>query len=88
VLSHSRKAYSEATFTQTTEDFLRALENACVHFGGVPKTVKAAVAHPDWFDPELTPKLQSFCRHRGVIARALRSTDAVRPRLFVRSALK
>ena len=26
VLSHSRKAYSEATFTQTTEDFIRCLE--------------------------------------------------------------
>ena len=37
VLSHSRKAYSEATFTQTTDDFLRALENAFRHFGGVPQ---------------------------------------------------
>jgi len=72
VLSHSRKAYSEATFTQTTEDFLRALENAFAHFGGVPKTLvidnlKAAVAHADWFDPELTPKVQSFCRHYGTV---------------------
>jgi len=72
VLSHSRKAYSEATFTQTTDDFLGALESAFRHFGGVPKTLvidnlKAAVAHPDWFDPELTPKLQSFCRHYGTV---------------------
>ncbi len=72
VLSHSRKAYSEATFTQTTEDFLRALENAFAHFGGVPKTLvidnlKAAVAQPDWFDPELTPKVQAFCRHYGTV---------------------
>ena len=70
VLSHSRKAYSEATFTQTTEDFFRALENAFAHFGGVPLTLvidnlKAAVAHPDWFDPILTPKVQSFCHHYG-----------------------
>ena len=72
VLSHSRKAYSEATFTQTTEDFFRCLENAFAHFGGVPKTLvidnlKAAVAHPDWFDPELTPKVQSFSRHYGTV---------------------
>jgi hypothetical protein len=72
VLSHSRKAYSEATFTQTTEDFCRSLENAFAHFGGVPKTLvidnlKAAVAHPDWFGPELTPKAQSFCRHYGTV---------------------
>jgi len=72
VLSHSRKGYSEATFTQTTEDFFRCLENAFAHFGGVPKTLvidnlKAAVAHPDWFDPELTPKVQAFCRHYGTV---------------------
>jgi transposase len=72
VLSHSRKAYSEATYRQTTEDFLRALENAFAHFGGVPKTLvidnlKAAVAHPDWFDPEITPKVQAFCRHYGTV---------------------
>jgi len=72
VLSHSRKGYSEATFTQTAEDFFRCLENAFHHFGGVPQTLvidnlKAAVAHPDWFDPELTPKVQSFCRHYGTV---------------------
>lgn len=72
VLSHSRKAYSEATFTQTTEDFFRCLENAFTHFGGVPKTLvidnlKAAVSHPDWFDPVLTPKVQSFCQHYGTV---------------------
>jgi transposase len=72
VLSHSRKAYSEPTFTQTTDDFLHALENAFVHFGGMPKTLvidnlKAAVLHPDWFDPALTPKVQSFCQHYGIV---------------------
>ena len=72
VLSHSRKAYSEPTFTQTTDDFLQALENAFAHFGGVPKTLvidnlKAAVLHPDWFDPVLTPKIQSFCQHYGTV---------------------
>jgi hypothetical protein len=72
VLSHSRKAYGEVTLRQTTEDFLRAPENAFWHFGGVPKTLvidnlKAAVAHPDWFDPELNPKLLSFARHYGTV---------------------
>ena len=72
VLSHSRKGYSEPTFTQATDDFLRALENAFAHFGGVPKTLvidnlKAAVLHPDWFDPVLTPKVQSFCQHYGTV---------------------
>lgn len=72
VLSHSRKGYSEATYRQTTNDFLTALENAFRHFGGVPKTLvidnlKAAVKQPDWFDPELTPKVQAFCQHYGTV---------------------
>lgn len=71
VLSHSRKAYSEACFRQTTDDVLRCLENAFWHWGGVPETLvldnlRAAVKHPDWFDPELVPKLQSFAAHYGV----------------------
>lgn len=71
VLSHSRKAYSEVVFRQTTESFLRCLENAFWHFGGVPETVvldnlKAAVTQADWFDPDLNPKVQSFCAHYGV----------------------
>ena len=39
VLSHSRKGYSEAVRRQTSESFLRCLENAFRHFGGVPATV-------------------------------------------------
>lgn len=70
VLSHSRKAYSEAVFRQTTDDFIRCLENAFWHFGGVPKTLvpdnlKAAVIKADWFDPDLNPKLQAFAEHYG-----------------------
>jgi transposase len=72
VLSHSRKGYSEAIFRQTTDSFLQCLENAFWHFGGVPRTLvvdnlKAAVKNPDWFDPELNPKVQSFCDHYGTV---------------------
>jgi transposase len=71
VLSHSRKGYSEAVYRQTTEEFIRCLENAFAHFGGVPKALvpdnlKAAVEQPDWYDPELNPKLRSFAEHYGV----------------------
>jgi len=70
ILSHSRKGYSEVVERQTTEDFIRALENAFHHFGGVPKTLvidnlKAAVTKADWFDPDLNPKIVAFCRHYG-----------------------
>lgn len=72
ILSHSRKGYSVATYRQTTDEFLAALESAFRHFGGVPRTLvidnlKAAVKHPDWFDPELTPKVQAFCEHYGTV---------------------
>jgi transposase len=70
VLSHSRKAYSEAVFHQTTENLIRCLENAFRSFGGVTKVLnldnlRAAVHKADWCDPDLNPKLLSFCRHYG-----------------------
>lgn len=72
VLSHSRKGYSEAVYRQTTDNFIRALENAFWHFGGSVKTLvidnlRAAVVKADWYEPELHPKLQSFCEHYGVV---------------------
>jgi|SRR5579863_1543692 len=72
VLSCSRKAYSEVVTRQTTEQFIRCIENAFVHFGGVPRTLvidnlKAAVSKADWYDPELNPKVQEFARHYGTV---------------------
>jgi transposase len=70
VLSNSRKAYSEVSFTQETECFLRAMENGFRHFGGVPETVvidnlKAGVIKACVYDPELNPKLRDFAVHYG-----------------------
>jgi transposase len=72
VLSHSRKGYSEVVWSQSTETFIRVLENAFRHFGGVPKKVvpdnlKAAVIKADWYDPEINPKLRTFARHYGTV---------------------
>lgn len=71
VLSHSRKGYSEAVLRQGTDEFVRCLENAFAHFGGVPRTLvidnlKAAVSQADWFDPDLCPKVRSFAEHYGL----------------------
>jgi len=70
-LSYSRKGYSESVFRQSTQAFLMCLENAFWHWGGVPRTLtidnlKAAVAKADWYDPEVHPIIQSFCRHYGI----------------------
>ena len=72
VLSHSRKGYSEVVWRQTTESFIRCLENAFRYFGGVPKTLvidnlRAAVTQADWYDPELNAKVEEFCRHYGTV---------------------
>ncbi len=72
VLSASRKGYTEAFWQQNTENFIRGLENSFRHFGGVPRTLvidnlRAAVSKADWFDPELNPKVVSFCEHYGVV---------------------
>lgn len=72
VLSHSRKAYSEVVYRQTTDSFMGAIENALHYFGGVPKrlvidNLRAAVKQADWYDPEIHPKLQSFAAHYGTI---------------------
>ena len=82
VLSHSRKAYSESVYRQTTESFVRCLENAFWHFGGVPQrlvldNLRAAVTKADWFDPELNPQVVSFAAHYGT---ALLPTRPYMPR--------
>jgi transposase len=82
VLSHSRKGYSEAVLRQTTDAFLRCLENAFWHFGGAPQrlvldNLRAAVAKADWYDPDLNPKVRAFGRHYGV---ALLPTRPYTPR--------
>ena len=70
VLGCSRKAYSESSYSQDTESFIRALENAFRHFGGVPECIvidnlKAGVIKPDLYDPDLNPKLRDFAKHYG-----------------------
>lgn len=72
VLSHSRKGYTEAFWRQSTENFIRGLENAFRHFGGLTSTLvidnlRAAVKKADWFEPELNPKVVSFCEHYGMV---------------------
>lgn len=82
VLSHSRKGYSEPVWRQTTEEFIRALENAFWSWGGVPETavldnLRAAVKNADWYDPELNPKIEEFARHYGI---AILPSKAYTPR--------
>lgn len=72
VLGCSRKGYSEVVWRQSTEGFIRCVENAFRYFGGVTATVvidnlKAGVLRADWYDPDLNPKLEDFARHYGTV---------------------
>ena len=72
-LSHSRKGYTEVMLRQDTESFIRGIENAFRHWGGVPRllvldNLKAGVLKPCHYDPELNPKFADFCEHYGVVA--------------------
>jgi transposase len=82
VLSHSRKGYSEVIDRQTTDNFLRCLENAFWSLGGVPQrlvldNLRAAVSKCDWFDPEINPKVRTFADYYGI---ALMPTRPYTPR--------
>ncbi len=82
VLSHSRKGYSEVVWRQTTEGFIRCLENGFRYFGGVASTVvidnlRAGVTRADWFDPEINPKVEEFSKHYGT---AILPTKPAMPR--------
>ena len=71
-LSHSRSGYTEAMPRQDTESFVRGIENALRHFGGVPRllvldNLKAGVLKPCYYDPELNPKFAAFCEHYNIV---------------------
>jgi transposase len=51
-LSNSRAAYCEVVWRQTTENYIRALENTFRYLDGIPETLvidnlRAAVKNPD-----------------------------------------
>ena len=82
VLSYSRKGYSQGVWRQTTDEFIRVMENSFWAFGGIPKTIvidnlRAAVNKADWFDPDLNPKVEAFCKHYGTV---ILPTKPYRPR--------
>ena len=71
-LSHSRIGYTEAMPRQDTESFIRGIENALRHFGGVPRllvldNLKAGVLKPCHYDPEINPKFAAFCEHYNIV---------------------
>lgn len=83
VLGASDYAYVEATWTQSTRDFLRSNINACEYFGGVaeiwvPDNLKSAVSIASRYEPEINQSYRQLAEHYGVAvipARAYRPKD-------------
>lgn len=71
-LSHSRHAYEELVWRQTTEIWIRCHEHGFKFFNGVTATVKldnlkAGVLKADLYDPELNPVYAAYGRHAGFV---------------------
>lgn len=68
ILGASQLTYVQASYTQRKEDFIRAVENAFIYFGGVPKAIvpdnlKSAVTRSDKYEPEINESFLDFAIH-------------------------
>ena len=70
ILPCSQLTYAQAVMSQKKEDFILALNNALVYFGGVPQAIvpdnlKSAVTKADKYEPEINETLADFASHYG-----------------------
>ena len=68
ILPCSQLTYAQAVTSQKKEDFILALNNALVYFGGVPQAIvpdnlKSAVTKADKYEPEINETLADFASH-------------------------
>jgi len=83
VLGYSRRLYCRAFLAQRQDDWLEGLEGAFRHFGGLPQQILCDNASPlvishDRQSGEVVwnPGFETFCRDRGVSAKACRPRRA------------
>jgi transposase len=83
VLGYSRRLYCRAFLAQRQDDWLEGLEGGFRHFGGLPQQILCDNASPlvishDRHSGEVVwnPGFETFCRDRGVSAKACRPRRA------------
>ncbi len=83
VLGYSRRLYCRAFLAQRQDDWLEGLEGAFLHFGGLPHQILCDNASPlvtshDRQSGEVVwnPGFETFCRDRGLSAKACRPRRA------------
>lgn len=82
ILGASQLTYIQATHTQRKEDLIKAVENAFLYFGGVPKAIvpdnlKSAVTRSDRYEPEINETFLDFAIHYST---TVLPTRAAKPR--------
>ncbi len=82
ILGASQLTYVEATESQKKEDFIGAVENSLIFFGGVPKAIvpdnlKSAVVRSSKYEPIINETFQDFAHHYGT---AILPTRANKPK--------
>ncbi len=83
VLGASNYSYADATWSQTTPDWIGSHIRMLHFFGGVPAAIvpdnlKTGVTNACYYDPEINPTYQSFAEHYDVVilpARVVRPKD-------------
>lgn len=83
ILGSSGMTYVEAVMSQKKRDFISAVENSFIFYGGVPNAIvpdnlKSAVTKSDKYEPTIDEDFRNFALHYGVTvmpARAYRPKD-------------
>jgi transposase len=83
VLGYSRRLFCRAFLAQRQDDWLEGIEQACRHFGGLPRQVLCdnasplVVSHkPKTGEVVWQPGFEAFCTDRGITPRACRPRRA------------
>lgn len=78
VLGYSQLTYCQAVYSQKKEDFIAALTNSLLFFGGVPQAIvpdnlKAAVTKAHRYEAEINDTLADFAQHYNTVIFPTRS---------------
>jgi transposase len=84
-LGASSYTYAEATWTQTTADWVGAQANALDFFGGAPRLIvpdnpKAAIVKACFYEPGVQRTYSEFAAHFGIGFRRARANRATKPK--------
>lgn len=92
ILGSSQMTYVEARESQQKEDFIKAVENALIYYGGVPAAIvpdnlKSAVNKSSNYEAEINKDFQNFALHYNTVILPARGRKP-RDKALVENAVK